>query len=281
MKHFVSVAGLIGAILASGVSAQDTYFYAIQESDDRLWRMETDGTTTPIGDESGIGFPEVRLLGWDGTTLHGYDEFFHAFIEIDTTTGEGSLIELVVLGNDPFSDATYHDGLYYINYYPYITSGIIHTFDPVTYEQTVAFDMVPGGGPQLGIAYGPSFAGRGFYVVTGSLLHVYLEPGYHDLRVGTTSVYDSPLELEWDASTATLYKYKGVPYNQRLYTLDTITGEQTEIASDITPQFRSIAIVVQSEETPLLCDFMDNNADGDIDLIDYATFQDCFTGPAQ
>ena len=86
----LSVFGIIACLLAPA-GGQDSFFYAIEEvrGFERLWRIDLDGTMTPIGENT--GFPSVTLVAWDSDrdALFGYDSEFAVLLELDTDSGQG------------------------------------------------------------------------------------------------------------------------------------------------------------------------------------------------
>ncbi|MCH8991012.1 MAG: hypothetical protein IIA44_04585, partial [Acidobacteria bacterium] len=111
---------LIGAVLVLSLAGpafgEEGFFYAIEpvQGFDRLWRIDLDGTTAPIGENT--GFPSIDLLMWDHDQkrLYAHDSEFGAIIEIDPETGKGESIGKPSKELPAPLDATYANGLIYI-----------------------------------------------------------------------------------------------------------------------------------------------------------------------
>ena len=83
---------VIGILVVSQVKVlPEGYFYAVPpiDQDDRLYRLDWEGTATPVGEEGALGWPAVTRIAWEPETgrLYGFDSQFSAWLSIDPITG--------------------------------------------------------------------------------------------------------------------------------------------------------------------------------------------------
>ena len=85
--------------------------------------------------------------------------------------------------------------------------------------------------------------------------------------------------MYWDSLSEKLYSIDLFTSNAGVYEVNRITGNETLIVEWSLPfNVVNLAFVPQGDP-PMHCNLMDVDNDSDIDLEDYAAFQNCLTGP--
>ncbi len=252
------------------------FFYALDRPDraDRLYRIDWDGTVTPIGEEGALGFPGVVGLAWDRNEhkLYGYDSTLDVWLIINTSTGRAEELGAFSL---VFRDMTFNanDGLIYA-----ITQNEIVFVEPSTGEATLLKNISGIAGITHVLVTTGGF--DGLFFVSSSGLTLLVEPTWNSIWLAG-NVRGSEA-LIWNPLTDELYSF----VEPSFYLVNQVTGNQELMLTwDFGPGPSPISNIqaltfVPSDNPPLPeCVLVDSDGDDDIDLTDFADFQNCFTGP--
>ncbi|MBI4717158.1 MAG: hypothetical protein HY763_05080 [Planctomycetes bacterium] len=273
-----AIVSLISAFTSlGGASPTDSFFYVLEPPDrkDRVYRIDWNGTVTPIGAEGALGWSSVRQLVWDWEhgRLYGFDDQFDVWLEINPTSGAGTAlgaftIEPTFLTYSPDDDMVYASNQF-----------SIHRIDPRTgsHSQIANFSS-------FGLAYIRATTGglTGLATLEYTGLTIVRLPDLMPFRIGGGLVY--PTALFWDPSNDILYQFNASD-NNTFYTINQVTGARTTTGSwnfGFNPlTVSSIAFVPAGGEPTLDCRPFDTDGDDDLDLADWAIMQDCFGGPGR
>ena len=277
---------LTATLLVLSVVAQspqgEGFFYAVQppQGSDRLFRIEWDGTLTPIGEPGAFGFPSVEAIVWDqeNEKLYGHETTFNILVEIDTQTSEATEVgPLDIPGGDlRHWSFNVNDGLLYA-----LVNGQLYAIDSASGSWNLVRDLRGSADQGLTHTLDAIRGLDGFYSVgAGGGLFLVTEPDWATISLGGTVRSSGFDQLFWDASTDTLWHVKNARPIQ-FYNVNQVTGDE-ELSIELpklpfSPVF-SLAFVSSESERPD-CSSMDTDDDGDIDLDDYTVFSECFTGP--
>lgn len=265
------------AILPLGQAGTTGFFYALDMPDqaDRLYRIDIDEdyapTVTPIGPPGTLGYPAVEGIVWADGRLLGFDTLLDVWLQIDTHTGIAyPLSENGAFVRRPF-DMTYNpdDGKVYG-----MAGNNVKIIDPGTGEiERTVLDI-----PAYGITYVKDTVGGlgGLFTLRHEGLLLLLLPDFEWILLGGN--VEPCHTLEWDPINDALLSYD----RSGLYLVHQVTGDATLLhlweQDDLGITINALTFVPAGAPTLPTCGPMDSDHDGDIDLVDYAVYQRCFTG---
>lgn len=249
------------------------FFYAVHGPNltDQLFRIEWDGTETAIGREGALGFPNVAGLVWDWehNELYGFDTLLDVWLHINTESGVATSlgpfdISLTDMTYSPFDGMVY--GIYQGSIYA------INQFDG-SYELALQASS-----NFKTIAVGTDLSGgiSGF-VTTSSGLYVINWPDFDVIYFGGSAPQRK--HLFWHPSTLQLINFQFGGTN-RMFDVNLVSGNETELLAEWNPTSLIYWVTFVPNQPPpaQACTVMDVDDDGDVDLLDYADWQNCFTG---
>lgn len=256
------------------------YFYVVEGplELDRLYRVDFDGTVTPIGREGQLAYPAVDNLiwNWGEKRLFGLDRTLRVWLEINPSTGRATSIgplDVIIDGAITYNSI---DGNIYMH-----TSGTdgfgVYSIDTDTAMSSFEFSL-SGGGDLAHIV--DTTGGITGFATTGDGLTLYNEPDYQRFIIGGDG--GRRRVLMWNPKDDELYSTRKITNStgvHNLYLINQVTGNETLLVSwELPISIYSITFVPDYSINIPICTNMDNDNDGDIDLMDYADFQNCMSG---
>jgi outer membrane protein assembly factor BamB len=263
---------LVVVTVGAAEQGPPTFYGVVSDGcDSRLHLLQVDGTTTTVGQcDQPVG--DLGALIWIEGRLLARNDW--AVFEVDPANGTMELVLILAPHQQiAVNDMTYAaDGKVYI-----ASSDGIYRVDPETWEPELRY-VLPG---TSSVEYVPA----GYQGHDGVFFSVHEEFGngnFRFLALPEGVVYDigwgGCTSLDFDPTIGSLWCYWANAGRAGLAIKNPETGESVPVARLDVP-FDDVTFGPAVALAPPPCTQQDSDADGDIDLEDFAAFMRCFQQP--
>lgn len=275
---------LVPALFAAVCPTPRGTFFALAQPNgfDTLYIARLDGYSDRVGHIGDLGAPAIRDIWWNEAeqSLYGIsapqsDDW--QLVRISPSTGVGTIVALLPtkpqLGAIAFN---YNDSrTYWLS-----EDGRLHELEMKT-GLSFALGLIPESG-HTGINYcrtlsyvtefspPANYSGLLTVCAQGNTRIIYGPPWRHK-QIGNVGI---DYNLFWELSSGSLFYYS----TTQLFALNEVSGWQA-CTWRFDRSFLRMAFVPHEAYSSPRCEYTDSDYDGDIDLADFAHFQNCMTGP--
>lgn len=250
------------------------YFLGASDYNDALYRWAIDEPARQVSPDGSLGWPHVNSLFWNPVTqtLYGADSELGTLLKIDTQTGVGFPIGVYDLAIDSSRLAWYPP----LQKFIYPKGEEIRTYDPETqtsgplarslYSKFEALAYVRDGAAHL----------NGILACDDNAIVFLPEPNHHRMLIALGCQGE-----HWITSADHFEVFAHHGAFSVVDRINKVSGTR-EYMCQISSGFSSSALVLVAPHEPPppeVCHYNDADFDQDVDLSDWANFQNCFNGP--